>query len=497
MFSIFWSRSIALAALALLPLGVIAEAHRPNIVFVFADDLGYGDVGAFGATDIKTPHIDRLAKDGLKFTDFYSAANLCTPSRASLLTGRHSVRMGISKVFMDDSIDGMPLEEITIAETLKKAGYATGMVGKWHLGHLDRYMPWNQGFDEFYGVPYSNDMGNFFWYENLQIDYQSIDQHYLTKRYTDKAIDFIDRHQNQPFFLYLAHSMPHVPLYVSPEFQGSSERGLYGDVVQELDWSVGEVVAALRERGLLENTLVVFSSDNGPWLMMEDHGGSAGILRDGKATTFEGGHRVPTVAYWPAGIAPREYTGVASMLDWFPTFTELAGAAVPQDREIDGRSIVPLLSGQELQGHDTFVYYNKSNARVDGIRQGQWKLKLAQTSLLPAFLENFLHVGELSHDLLLFDLNNDPGETTNLAAQYPKKVRAMQSSIERFSVIKPEYRVRQMKQASADRKGYGYLFIKLSLLGATALLLAGGIIYLFYRLARSGWKKIWKSRYRR
>jgi len=268
MLSIYWSRFVALATLTLLPLVVTAEALRPNIVFVFADDLGYGDIGAFGATDIKTPNIDQLAKDGLKFTDFYSAASLCTPSRASLLTGRHSVRMGISLVFMDDSIDGMPLEEITIAEALKKAGYATGMVGKWHLGHLDRYMPWNQGFDEFYGVPYSNDMGNFFWYENQQIDYQPIDQHYLTKRYTDKAVDFIDRHQSQPFFLYLAHSMPHVPLYASPEFEGSSERGLYGDVVQELDWSLGKVVAALRERGLLENTLVVFSSDNGPWLMI-------------------------------------------------------------------------------------------------------------------------------------------------------------------------------------------------------------------------------------
>jgi|GEM_PF-6475036 len=226
--------------------------------------------------------------------------------------------------------------------------------------------------------------------------------------------------------------------------------------------------------------------------MMEDHGGSAGILRDGKATTFEGGHRVPTIAYWPRGIAPREYSGVASMLDWFPTFAELAGAAVPQDREIDGRSIVPLLSGQELEGHDTFVYYNKYNARVDGIRQGQWKLKLAQTSMLPVFLEYFLHVGELSHDLLLFDLNNDPGETTNLAAQYPEKVKALQKTIERFSAIKPEYRVRRMKQASADRKGYGYLFTKLSLLGATALLLVGGIIYLFYRIARSGLRKLWK-----
>ncbi|WP_114325730.1 sulfatase family protein [Candidatus Colwellia aromaticivorans] len=454
---------------------------KPNIVFIFADDLGYGDVSSFGATDIKTPHLDQLADDGIKFTNFYAAANVCSPSRASLLTGRHSVRMGISSVFMSDSPDGMPLSEITIAEALKPQGYATGMVGKWHLGHSERYMPLNQGFDEFYGVPYSNDMGNFFWHENNDIDYSEIDQRYLTKRYTEKAIDFIDRHQQQPFFLYLAHNMPHVPLYASPSFEGSSERGLYGDVVQELDWGVGEIVKALKKKGLWENTLLVFSSDNGPWLMMGDHGGSAGELRHGKMTTFEGGHRVPTIAHWPKGIKPREYHGVASMLDWFPTFVELAGAKLPDDRVIDGNSLTSLLGGENTRDDAEFIYFNKNNQVVEGIRQGRWKLKIAHHSYLPAFIEYFANVGEYSHPLMLIDMENDPGETTNLAKQYPQIVTSLKARIAQYQTIKPEQRWLIMKATSADHKGYGYIKTVGLLAAISVLLLAIALIYGIYR----------------
>ena len=273
----------------------------PNIVVILADDLGYADLGNYGA-NYDTPRIDQLAENGLRFTQFYSASAICTPSRAGLLTGRYAARMGISGVFSHVSHDGMPLAEITIAEQVKQAGYSTGMIGKWHLGHLDRYMPWNQGFDEFYGVPYSNDMANFFFYENQEIIHEPIDQRYLTRRYTEKATDYIERHADAPFLLYMAHSMPHVPLYVSPEFEGKSGNGLYADVVQELDWSTGQIVDKLRELNILDNTLVIFTSDNGPWLVMGDHAGSAGALRDGKMTTFEGGQRVPAVVHWPAQI---------------------------------------------------------------------------------------------------------------------------------------------------------------------------------------------------
>jgi arylsulfatase A len=293
-FCIFLPALCAVAEPAAIKTATVAD-RAPNIIVILADDLGYGDIGSFGAEGIQTPHIDKLAADGLKLTQFYAAAPVCTPSRAGLLTGRLAARMGIKHVFMYDAPDGMPQSEITIPEQLKQAGYHTGMVGKWHLGHVERYMPLNQGFDEFYGVPYSNDMANFFFYENWEMIPEPIDQRYLTRRYTEKAVDYIERHADQPFFLYLAHSMPHVPIYVSPEFEGSSELGLYGDVVQELDWSTGQVVEKLKELGLLENTLVIFTSDNGPWLVMGDEGGSAGPLRDGKGSAFEGGQRVPTV----------------------------------------------------------------------------------------------------------------------------------------------------------------------------------------------------------
>lgn len=427
---------------------------KPNIVFIFADDLGYGDISSFGATDIHTPNIDQIGQQGIKFTNFYSAANICTPSRASLLTGRHSVRMGISSVFAEDSPNGMPLSEITIAEALKPQGYKTGMVGKWHLGHQDRFMPWNQGFDEFYGVPYSNDMSSFFWYENQEITYTEIDQQYLTKRYTDKAIDFIDRNQEQPFFLYLAHNMPHVPLYASPDFQGKSERGLYGDVVQELDWSVGEIIKTLKEKGLWENTLLVFTSDNGPWLMMSDDGGSAGELRNGKMTTFDGGHRVPTVAHWPKGIEPRQFDGVLSMLDWFPTFVDISGGSLPNDREIDGNSITALLAGETEHQEGVYVYFDRTNKIVQAVRKGDFKLKLANGPGINIYLGNGILANMTGglHPLLLIDLAKDPSESNNLADEYPEKVAELKAIIAQHQEIKPEQRWLLMNGTASDKK---------------------------------------------
>lgn len=478
--------SVAVAASAetvIIPDPVIA----PNIIVILADDLGYGDLSSFGAQGIQTPHIDQLADDGLKLTQFYSASPVCTPSRAGLLTGRYSARMGIRHVFFFDAHDGMPQSEITIAEQLKEAGYHTGMVGKWHLGHLDRYMPWNQGFDEFYGVPFSNDMANFFFYENQDIIHEPIDQRYLTRRYTEKALDYIERHTDQPFFLYLAHSMPHVPLYVSPEFEGTSESGLYGDVVQELDWSTGQVVEKLRALGLLENTLILFSSDNGPWLAMGDHGGSAGLLRDGKGTTFEGGQRVPTVAHWPAQIASgRVDNSLASLLDLMPTFSALAGVPLPDDRVIDGEDISTIFTNRGEDRTQQFYYMSATSTDVLAYRDGDWKVKLPRSGY-PKILDSILKLELYSHDLLLFNLKDDPYEQNNLAQQYPERALQMQQAIADLEkeIEKEGTRDLYMRSTDADRKGYGSLIVKLSLMAATLLVLLITTLYGLYKLIKT------------
>jgi arylsulfatase A-like enzyme len=368
-------KTLLIAGLVLVSHLVFAEQKQPNIVFIFADDLGYGDIGSYGATNIRTPNIDRMAAQGAKFDQFYSASPVCTPSRAALLTGRYPIRQGIHGVFFPESFQGMDPEEITIAEMLKEVGYATGIVGKWHLGHHEKFMPWNQGFDEFFGLPYSNDMGGLYFFRNRDISFEEIDQRYLTKTYTEEAIKFIEAHREQPFFLYLAHNMPHVLLYASPQFEGKSEAGLYGDVIEELDWSVGEILRRLQELQLAENTLVIFTSDNGPWLLMGDRGGSPGPFREGKRFTFEGGMRVPAVAYWPAAIQPgTEPNGMATMMDWMPTFAALTGAQLPQDRAIDGVDITPLLLATGEREHQSLFYYMDGELRA--YRNGEWKLKL-------------------------------------------------------------------------------------------------------------------------
>ncbi|MFD2202677.1 sulfatase [Shivajiella indica] len=429
-----------------------SQSQLPNFVFIFADDLGYGDLGCFGARDIATPNIDRIAAEGIKFTSFMSASPVCSPSRAGLLTGRMPQRMGINQVFFPESFTGMDPEEITIAEILKERGYRTAVVGKWHLGHLERFLPLNQGFDEYFGIPYSNDMASVVYMRGNEVEEYQVDQQYITKTYTEESLNFIDSSGNNPFFLYLAHNMPHVPIYASPEYQGTSERGLYGDVIQELDWSVGQVLKKLEEKGMLENTLIVFSSDNGPWLVMEDHGGSAGLLREGKQFTFEGGVRVPTVAMWKGKIEPGlVYEDLATQMDWFPTFCKIIGAELPQDREIDGRDLSSVLFENGSREGDTFLYYMLSSQ--EGYREGDWKIKRPYAGF--AGSRGMKKVD--AHDTLLFNLRNDPGETTNLAGENPEKtaqmMRAMELAVKQLGPL-PESKV---VRTPADNSHFEYL----------------------------------------
>jgi len=457
-----------------------AAARPPNIIFIFADDLGYGDIGAYGSQTIDTPNIDRMAAEGAKFDQFYAASPVCTPSRAGLLTGRYPIRQGIQGVFTPESFQGMDPEEVTIAEMLKTVGYATGLVGKWHLGHHEKFMPWNQGFDEFFGLPYSNDMAGLYFFRDRELLFDEIDQRYLTRTYTEEALSFIDKHREQPFFLYLAHNMPHVPLYASPEFEGSSAGGLYGDVVEELDWSVGEVLKRLEALGLSENTLVVFSSDNGPWLLMGAQGGSAGGLREGKQYTFEGGMRVPTLAYWPGRIAAATRpAGLATMMDWLPTFAALSGAAVPDDRAIDGKDISSVLSGQGEREDQEFFYY--MNGELRAYRSGDWKLKLPFAG--DRELLALLHPGFVSgHEHLLFNLKNDPEERHNLAGGETGRVKSMLTAIEIFNASLGELPVAKQSGKHIDYSAYSRLTLILA--AKILLLLMISLILLWLALGK-------------
>ncbi len=405
----------------------------PNIVVIYCDDLGYGDLGCFGNTEIRTPSIDLMADEGMKFTEFYSASPVCSPSRAALLTGRIPQRMGINGVFFPRSFTGMPVEEITTANLLKSKGYSTGVIGKWHLGHMLKFLPLQRGFDEYFGIPYSNDMRSAVYLEGNEVVDFHVDQHYTTKTYTEKACDFIERHAEGPFYLYFAHSMPHVPIYASPEFDGRSGKGIYTDVIEEIDWSVGEVLGKLEEHGVLHNTLVVFSSDNGPWLAMHEHGGSAGILREGKQYTFEGGQRVPTLALWPDVIeAGSVYDDMALMMDWFPTFAEITGASLPDDREYDGESILKVLDGSGIRAGKEFLYYD--GGELQCYRNGEWKLKLPYRG----YHGNNWVKGVPPHDTLLFNLKSDPGERENLYFEKPEKVAEMVTLMEAYKSSKGE-----------------------------------------------------------
>ena len=374
----------------------LADDRPPNVVLLFTDDQGYGDLSSFGHPTIHTPHLDALAAGGAKLTQFYVGSPVCSPSRAALLTGCYPKRVGMHEhVIFPDYDYGLHTDEITIADLLGAQGYATGCFGKWHLGHRPGLMPTDQGFDVFYGVPYSNDMAQYHRKPGSNYDFRlpllrgteviewEPDQRELTKNATNEAVAFVDRHAGEPFFLYVPYSMPHIPIYASEDHAGTSPRGLYGDVIEEIDASVGSIVAALERNGLVEDTLIIFASDNGPWLSFKSEGGSAGLLRGGKGTNWEGGQRVPCIASWPGTIpAGRLVREVVTAMDILPTIAGLAGAPLPGSRMIDGRDVAPILFGAAAAESPTesFLYYT-SNGDLAGIRRGPWKLLLKKGEL--------------------------------------------------------------------------------------------------------------------
>jgi arylsulfatase A-like enzyme len=415
----------------------------PNFVFIYADDQGYGDLGCYGAKGFSTPNIDRLAKEGVRFTDFYVAQAVCSASRTALLTGCYPNRVGILGALGPTAKHGISDDERSIAQVLKTKGYATAIFGKWHLGHHPQFLPTRHGFDEYYGLPYSNDM----WpnhptskfpdlplIEGEKVVALNPDQTQLTTLYTERAVAFIEKNKDKPFFLYVPHAMPHVPLHVSDKFRGKSERGLYGDVLMEIDWSVGQVLAALKKNGLDEQTLVMYSSDNGPWLSYGDHGGSAGPLREGKGTSFEGGIREPFLARWPGKIpAGIVCTEPAMTIDVLPTVAKLAGAELPK-HTIDGLDIWPLMSGQKdaVCPHEAFWFYWGND--LQGIRATKWKLHLPHTYThieTPGMAGKPGKGVQQKIELALYNLMKDPGETTNLADAEPGVVKRLQALAEK------------------------------------------------------------------
>lgn len=426
--------------------------NKPNVVIVFTDDQGYADVGKYGAEGFETPNLDRMADEGMRFTSFYVPASVCTPSRAGLLTGRYPMRVGLPRVLFPRDTLGLNTDELTIAELLKQEGYATQALGKWHLGAHPKFLPTNHGFDQFFGLPYSNDMSpkpvnnpreearkNFPplpLIENTTIVEREPDQAELVHRYTKRAVEFIKASREQPFFLYFAYHFPHVPLFATDEFRGNADRGLYGDVMQEIDWSVGQILKALEERGLRENTLVFFTSDNGPWLVFGDHGGSAGELREGKITTFEGGHRVPAIATWPGQIPEGAVTEkVATSMDLMPTIARLSGAKIPEEKVIDGYDIWPILSGQadaESPYNDNPLYFYLDD-NLQAVRLGPWKLHIPHNYLGVEKAGSGGDVGEYKAGkigLSLYNLEEDPGETQNVAQENLKIVEQLRGLIE-------------------------------------------------------------------
>ena len=387
----------------------------PNIVIIFADDLGYGDLGCYGHPTIATPHLDRMAAEGLRFTQFYVGECVCTPSRAALLTGRLPIRSGMCsdtrRVLFGDSTGGLQDNEITIAESLKTKGYATGCIGKWHLGHLPQFLPMRQGFDSYYGIPYSNDMKPTVLLRGAQVIEDPVDQTTLTQRYTAEALSFIRQNRANPFFLYLAHTFPHVPLFASPEFKGKSRRGLYGDVVEELDASVGQVLSTLREQEIDKNTLVFFTSDNGPWLTRNRDGGSAGLLREGKGSTWEGGMREPAIAWWPGTIpAGRVTAELASTLDLLATVHALVDIPLPSDRPLDSHDISSVLLGKGKSPRQEVYYYR--GTKLMAVRSGPWKAHFMTQA-------GYGDPEAKVHDPpLLFNLEVDPSERFDAAKDH-------------------------------------------------------------------------------
>jgi arylsulfatase A len=432
---------------------------KPNFIVIFADDLGYGDLGIFGHPTIKTPHLDKMAYEGQKWTSFYVAAPVCTPSRAGLLTGRLPIRSGMCsdkrRVLFPDSNGGLPQSEMTIAKALKENGYKTAAVGKWHLGHKSPFLPTDHGFDSYYGIPYSNDMDkveptdhftlaeteryqayNVPLLRDKEIIERPADQRTITRRYTEEAVAIIKSFKDGPFFIYLAHSLPHIPLFRAEGFKDVSVAGIYGDVIEEIDWSVGEILKTLKEEGLDENTLVIFTSDNGPWHTFRTHGGTAGMLRGAKGGTFEGGMRVPTVIRWPGKLQQGVVMEMATTMDLLPTFCKLSGTRLPAGRTYDGYDISPLLFGTGKSGREVVYYYR--GEQVYAIRKGDYKAHFitqneygSQTAhpitIPPTEIKN---TRTDEDPPLLYNVNIDPSEKFNIAEDHPEIIAEIRRVLE-------------------------------------------------------------------
>jgi arylsulfatase A-like enzyme len=423
---------------------------KPNFIIIFADDLGYGDLGVYGNPTIKTPNLDRMAHEGQKWTNFFAGASVCTPSRAALLTGRLPVRSGMAsnkqRVLFPDSKNGLPPSEITLAEQLKSVGYQTAAIGKWHLGHKEKYMPNNHGFDYYFGIPYSNDMDMIdglkpyweYWqqpndsiktehfnvplYRNTEIIERPANQNTITTRYSDEAVSYIKQNKDKPFLVYLAHNLPHIPLFTSDDFKGTSERGLYGDVLEEIDNGVGKILKTLKEEGLAENTIVVFTSDNGPWLPFKNNGGSAGLLKAGKGTTWEGGMREPGIFWGPNQIKPGLVTDLGSTMDLFTTFSNMAGADIPKDRIVDGVDLTQTLLKGHASSRKSVLYYR--GTEIYAARLGDYKAHFITQGAYGELGERIDH-----QTPLLYNLSYDAAEKFDKAAEHPDVLQKIQDLI--------------------------------------------------------------------
>ncbi len=436
-----WGLTLSLLSfISAKEISAAAKTKLPNIVIIFVDDEGYGDVGVFGAKGWTTPHLDRMAAEGARFTHWYAAQGVCSASRAALLTGCYPNRVGIHGALGPNNTHGIHENELTIAELVKQKGYATGIFGKWHLGHHAKFLPRQHGFDEYFGIPYSNDMwpnhpevGDRFpslpLIEGEQTIHYLKEQSNLTTMLTERAVHFINNNKDEPFFLYLPHPQPHVPLFVSDKFRGKSEQGLYGDVMMELDWSVGQVLQALKQNGIDDNTLVIFTSDNGPWLSYGDHAGSTGPLREGKGTAWEGGVREPMIMRWPGKIPAGYVCDVPAMnIDLLPTIAHLVGGELPK-HPIDGLNIWPLITNQPgaQNPHEGYWFYYKHN-ELHAVMMGKWKLYFPHTYRTLAGrpggtggIPVKYSQGKLSSPEL-YNLADDVSETTDLAGKYPEVV---------------------------------------------------------------------------
>ncbi len=441
--------TLAILSLLVLTPAAARAAERPNIVLVFVDDLGYGDLGSYGHPNIRTPRLDRMAAEGIRLTSFYAAAPVCTPSRAALMTGRYPIRFGLAGNLGPDSEGGLPAEERTLAEALQARGYRTAAVGKWHLGSVLGYFPTDHGFDTYLGLPYSNDMippwvdtdrPLSLFRNTTPTDEQPVEQSTLTRRYTEEAVRFIRAWRDGSFFVYLAHSMPHLPISASPEFSGKSQGGRYGDVVEELDWSMGRILDVLREESLEERTLVIFTSDNGPWRNLPPRmyetepverwdAGTTGALRGAKGTTWEGGLRVPAIVRWPGRIPPGQVTAeMATTLDLHATILALAGAA-PPPRPLDGQDIWPLLAEGAPSPREHFYYFMER--RLEAVRDGTWKLRIA--SIAADYESQELLTGDEPVETRLFNLRSDPYERFDVAESHPEIVARLRAQLVRFA----------------------------------------------------------------